>query len=41
MFADYEKSIGNFIADADGNMLLDVLMQISSLPLGKYLKDSK
>lgn len=34
MLANYPKSHGNYIADPDGNALLDVYAQIASIPVG-------
>ncbi|QQP31480.1 Uncharacterized protein FKW44_025091, partial [Caligus rogercresseyi] len=32
-FVDYEKSLGNYIVDADGNTILDMFTNISSIPI--------
>jgi 4-aminobutyrate aminotransferase/(S)-3-amino-2-methylpropionate transaminase len=34
IFADYTRSAGNYLVDADGNTFLDCFGQIASLPLG-------
>ncbi|CAL5871826.1 uncharacterized protein PFLUO_LOCUS6079 [Penicillium psychrofluorescens] len=34
MLTDYTQSVGNYIADLDGNKLLDVYAQIASIPVG-------
>lgn len=34
LYCNFDKSRGNYLVDADGNVLLDLFQQISSLPVG-------
>jgi 4-aminobutyrate aminotransferase/(S)-3-amino-2-methylpropionate transaminase len=37
LISDLKKSLGNYLADIDGNVYLDAFMQIATLPLGNTI----